>query len=73
MLRRGGESSRMPCKSTFVLDAGDEVEIRTAGGGGYGTSAVRKRSEVLREVENGLLTSEQALEDYGLRVKTHLK
>ena len=33
-----GEKKKMPSKFSFSLDAGDEVIIRTPGGGGYGSS-----------------------------------
>jgi len=69
LLRRGSRWSRIPCKSTVTLDAGGEVEVRTAGGGGFGRAAGRRRLDVLRDLENGLLTPAQALRDYGVRTK----
>jgi N-methylhydantoinase B len=69
LLRRKNRWSRIPSKSTVTLDTGDEVEVRTAGGGGFGSAADRRRSEVLRDVENGLLTPAQASRDYGVKIK----
>jgi N-methylhydantoinase B len=66
-LRRGGRESRIPAKSTRTLKAGDEVEVRTAGGGGFGSPSGRKRSDVLSDVDAGLLTPQRALLDYKVR------
>ncbi|HME19097.1 MAG TPA: hydantoinase B/oxoprolinase family protein [Nitrososphaerales archaeon] len=66
ILNRGEGDSRIPSKSTLVLDWGDEVEIRTAGGGGYGNPLKRPRSSVREDVVDGLLTPVKARMDYGL-------
>ena len=66
VLSRGGKESRIPSKSTLVLRRGDEVEVRTAGGGGYGDPRDRPRSSIRRDVDDGLLTAERARSDYGL-------
>jgi len=68
VLTRGGRSRRVPSKSTLVLEAGDEVEIRTAGGGGYGLPSRRRASAVRDEVENQLLSRAQARLAYGRRI-----
>jgi N-methylhydantoinase B len=65
ILRRSRKKSRVPSKSTSVLEAGDEVEIRTAGGGGYGNPAKRKRSSVRRDVDDALLSQAVAQRAYG--------
>jgi N-methylhydantoinase B len=65
ILRRSRKESRVPSKSTSVLEAGDEVEIRTAGGGGYGNPAKRKRSSVRRDVDDALLSRAVAQRAYG--------
>ncbi|MBI3841336.1 MAG: hydantoinase B/oxoprolinase family protein [Thaumarchaeota archaeon] len=67
MLRRAGVLRRVRTKCTMTLMAGDEVEIRTAGGGGYGSPRSRRRPDVIRDVRNGLVSSERALLDYGVR------
>jgi N-methylhydantoinase B len=55
--RRGRTSSvRLPIKTTLVLAQGDIIEIRTAGGGGYGSLEKRETSMVRSDVENGLVT-----------------
>jgi N-methylhydantoinase B len=66
ILTRGGRSTKVSSKSTLVLRAGDEVEIRTAGGGGYGLAKRRKASAVKSDVENHLLSPVRARLDYGL-------
>ena len=67
MLTRGGRSTKVSSKSTLVLRAGDEVEIRTAGGGGYGLAKRRRASAVKSDVENRLLSPARARLDYGPR------
>ena len=56
LVRRGGRESKVPAKTTLVLDRGDEVEIRTAGGGGFGPPVKRRRSSVQRDVADGLVS-----------------
>lgn len=68
ILTRDGKSVRISSKSTLVLRAGDEVEIRTAGGGGYGPPRRRRVSAVRNDVENRLLSGSKARRDYGRRV-----
>jgi N-methylhydantoinase B len=65
MLTRGGRSTKVSSKSTLTLRAGDEVEIRTAGGGGYGLPRRRRASAVKSDVENHLLSRSRARLDYG--------
>ena len=65
ILIRGGRSTKLSTKSTLVLRAGDEVEIRTAGGGGYGLPKRRRASAVKSDVENHLLSPARARLDYG--------
>ncbi|MGP8124882.1 MAG: hydantoinase B/oxoprolinase family protein [Nitrososphaerales archaeon] len=65
VLTRGGRSTKVSSKSTLVLEAGDEVEIRTAGGGGYGPPGRRRASAVRRDVEDDLLSRAKARLDYG--------
>lgn len=67
MLTRGGRSTKVSTKSTLVLRAGDEMEIRTAGGGGYGPPRRRRASAVRSDVENHLLSQARARLDYGPR------
>lgn len=64
-LWRGRQGSRLPAKSTITIGAGDEVEIRTAGGGGYGDPVRRTRAKIREDLKNGLITSAEARKNYG--------
>jgi N-methylhydantoinase B len=65
-LVRNGVRTRVPAKSTLTLGRGDAVEIRTAGGGGYGPPSSRPISKVKADVRNGLLSVKKAKVDYHL-------
>jgi len=67
ILTRGGKESRVPTKCTLVLGRGDEVEVRTAGGGGYGSPLQRPRPSVIEDVADGLVTTARARRDYGIK------
>jgi N-methylhydantoinase B len=64
VLTRGKRLTKISSKSTLILRAGDEVEIRTAGGGGYGLPKRRKASSIRSDVENRLLSQAKARLDY---------
>ena len=64
-LRRRGRLTRRNTKSTMVLRAGDEVEVWTAGGGGYGGPSERPKAKVREDLSNGLITQGEARRDYG--------
>ena len=67
VLRRGKKKTNIPPKSTLTLGAGDVVEIRTAGGGGYGGAARRSEQKVRTDIANGLLSERRAAVQYHLR------
>jgi N-methylhydantoinase B len=48
------------------LEAGDVVEFRTAGGGGFGDPYEREPERVAADVAAGLLDASQAEQDYGV-------
>ena len=48
------------------VNAGDVVTFRTAGAGGFGDPMRRDPQAVLEDVENGFVTPEGALADYGV-------
>jgi N-methylhydantoinase B len=54
--KKGGVEKKLPCKCTLVLERGDAIEIRTAGGGGYGKPSSRERSEIEADEKDGLLS-----------------
>jgi N-methylhydantoinase B len=52
----------------YLLAPGDWVQVRTPGGGGYGDPNMRARASVIRDVQSGYLTAEDAARDYGVHV-----
>jgi len=50
------------------LSAGDVVDFRTAGGGGFGDPFAREPERVLSDLEEGLLDAGRAERDYGVVV-----
>ena len=48
----------------FTLEAGDTVQVRTPGGGGYGPPAERARQSIERDLSRGYYDREQAARDY---------
>jgi N-methylhydantoinase B len=57
LLRKNGKTSGLPAKSTVLLGKGDEVEVRTAGGGGYGNPSRRLRAMLRNDIADGLVSS----------------
>lgn len=55
-------------KGKHVFSPGDEIKIFEAGGGGHGDPRERPVEKVLKDVENGFVTVEGALRDYGVKV-----
>jgi len=56
-------------KGQQVLAPGDRVTLREPGGGGFGAAKDRPREKVLADFENGFVTAEGALHDYGVKVE----
>jgi N-methylhydantoinase B len=50
------------------LQPGDEVELRMAGGGGFGPVSRRERATILEDLALGYITPRGAIEDYGLEL-----
>lgn len=46
---------RLPVKITVLLEKGDIIEIRTAGGGGYGKAETREKPRIKIDIENELV------------------
>jgi N-methylhydantoinase B len=53
-LFRGATTTRLPAKTSLALEAGDVVEVRTAGGGGYGPAPEREVSARERDARDGI-------------------
>jgi N-methylhydantoinase B len=46
---------RLPMKITLVLQKGDIIEVKTAGGGGYGKAENREKSRIRDYIENEII------------------
>jgi N-methylhydantoinase B len=46
---------RLPVKITVLLEKGDVIEIKTAGGGGYGKAENREKSRIRNDIENEII------------------
>ena len=53
LVTKGGRKSKRETKGTFDLNENDIFEIRTAGGGGYGSPSNRLSSALRKDIENG--------------------
>lgn len=54
--KRARKKMKIPCKSTQILRSGDAIEVRTAGGGGYGESSTRDAKAIEEDRINGLFS-----------------
>ncbi|MBN9675469.1 hydantoinase B/oxoprolinase family protein [Salipiger bermudensis] len=60
------DERRMGSKDTAILQPGDVLEVRSAGGGGRGNPAEREPWRVARDVARGYVSPEAAERDYGV-------
>lgn len=60
------DARRMGSKDTAILQPGDVLEVRSAGGGGRGNPAKREPWRVARDVAGGYVSPEAAERDYGV-------
>lgn len=60
------DARRMGSKDTAILQPGDVLEVRSAGGGGRGNPAEREPWRVARDVARGYVSPEAAERDYGV-------
>jgi N-methylhydantoinase B len=56
IIQKGEKRKILPVKCTIRLQRDDIVEIRTAGGGGYGNPQERSKAQLIKDFENGLVT-----------------
>ncbi len=66
ILRKNGTREDIPSKKDFVVEAGDQIHILTAGGGGYGDPLKRNEEAVLQDVRDRRVSLEAAGEEYGV-------
>jgi N-methylhydantoinase B len=67
VLRRAdGTETVIPSKLEFTMQPGDELDVWTSGGGGYGDPLDRAADLVLADVLNGKVSAESAVADYGV-------
>lgn len=66
IVKANGEVVKLRSKQTVRMEYGDVFIVRTAGGGGYGKPLERDPELVLKDVENGYVTRDQALKEYGV-------
>jgi N-methylhydantoinase B len=54
----------LPCKSTNILEQGDVIELRTAGGGGFGSAGLRDPAAIEDDLKDGLLSNSYVKKNY---------
>ncbi|MCE4613422.1 MAG: hydantoinase B/oxoprolinase family protein [Desulfurococcales archaeon] len=64
IIRSSGAVEKLHSKQTATLNRGDTIVIETPGGGGYGEPCKRRRELVLRDLAEGKITREAALQEY---------
>lgn len=67
MLVRAGRARRVPSKGIYQLRKGDEIQINTAGGGGYGNPEERSEVRIREDLADGLTSRINAVRQYGHR------
>ena len=65
IIRRSGEVENCMSASALPLEKGDVVRIQTGAGGGYGNPKRRRKAEVLRDLRDGYISAQEALDIYG--------
>lgn len=63
------DERRLGSADTVILDPGDVIEIRSAGGGGRGNPLEREPWRVLRDVVRGQVSLEAAEQAYGVVIR----
>jgi len=67
---RKGQRIALKSKDSCVLKKGDILTLYTAGGGGYGPPAERKRSDIDRDLTHGYLSAAMVAAHYPLTTAT---
>jgi len=67
LLRRAdGTETRIPSKMEFVMQPGDQLDVWTSGGGGYGDALERDVERVAEDVRDAKVSLEAARDAYGV-------
>ncbi len=66
VVRKSRKREEIPSKRDLIVEAGDQIHLFTAGGGGYGDPLTRKVEFVLQDILDRKISSESAAEDYGV-------
>ena len=66
MIRADGSVEQYAVVTALEVNTDDVIRIHTGNGGGFGDPRDRPREQVIEEIQNGLLTLEQARSVYGL-------
>ena len=64
ILLRDNKRRRISSKGTFHLKMNDEIQIHTAGGGGYGSAHKRDNKKVKEDLDSGLVTEDYVKKYY---------
>jgi N-methylhydantoinase B len=70
VVKASGETVRMSKVTRYPLERGDLVRFVTGTGGGWGDPSLRASTSVLRDVQDGIVNSEQARTVYGVDPET---
>ncbi|MCC7083236.1 MAG: hydantoinase B/oxoprolinase family protein, partial [Burkholderiales bacterium] len=62
-----GKADGFPLKGRIRVETGDRIQLRYAGGGGYGDPRERDRDSVRKDLEAGIVSKEAAEKAYGLQ------
>ncbi|MCC6475093.1 MAG: hydantoinase B/oxoprolinase family protein [Burkholderiales bacterium] len=65
---RNGKHVATALKDDLTLEAGDEIRVLSAGGGGCGDPLQRPLEQVAEDLRCGFVTRERAARDYGVRI-----
>jgi len=69
-VRRGAEIIELESKVSVSLRIGDILVLESGGGAGFGSPHSRAAGAIQRDIEDGLLSGERALEHYGFTIDT---
>jgi len=70
VIKGDGNVVTLRSKQTVTVSRGDIVVVETAGGGGYGNPRERDPRKVLEDYVNGVITYEEAVRYYGVRIES---